>query len=414
MANEWRTGQLGDFITLQRGFDLPEYERTVGNVPVVTSSGISGTHAIAKAKAPGVVMGRYGTIGVIYYVEIDYWPHNTTLYVKDFKGNDPQFVRYFLMTLDYGAHNDKSSVPGLNRNHLHTIPVILPPLAEQRRIAAILSGFDDKIELNRRMNATLEAAARALFKSWFVDFDPVRARMEGRQPEGMDAATAALFPDRLVESALGEIPAGWRIHTVEELAERVAMGPFGSSIKVSTFVSNGIPIISGQHLHNTLLDDSEFNFITEEHAERLDRCNVQRGDIVFTHAGNIGQVAYIPETSLFKRYIISQRQFYLRCDCAKISPLYVVLYFKTRVGQQRLLANTSSSGVPSISQPVSYLRQLMMLVPPRTLLQGFDAIVMAIYRKIAQNTLQSRTLAEARDALLPKLVSGQVRVGKVG
>jgi len=178
LASEWITTTLGEVITLQRGHDLPEYERKLGNIPVVTSSGISGFHNVAKANAPGVVIGRYGTIGKVYFLKTDFWPHNTSLYVKDFKGNDPQFVSYLLQTLNYSAHSDKSSVPGVNRNHLHSITVALPPLPEQRAIARILGKLEDKIELNRRMNHTLESMAQALFKSWFVDFDPVTKNAE--------------------------------------------------------------------------------------------------------------------------------------------------------------------------------------------------------------------------------------------
>ena len=233
--------------------------------------------------------------------------------------------------------------------------VCLPPLAEQKAIAAVLGALDDKIELNRRMNATLEAMARALFQSWFVDFDPVRAKLDGSPPAALDPATVGLFPATFDETELGHIPHGWQVKTIDELAERVAMGPFGSDIKVSTFVPEGIPVISGQHLRGTLLDDSEFNFVSVEHASRLKRSNVQRGDVIFTHAGSIGQVAYIPEASRYERYIVSQRQFYMRCNRALVSPFYITSYFKTPEGQHRLLANTSSTGVPSISQPVTYL-----------------------------------------------------------
>jgi type I restriction enzyme, S subunit len=186
------------------------------------------------------------------------------------------------------------------------------------------------------------------------------------------------------------------------------MGPFGSDIKVSTFVPEGIPVISGQHLRGTLLDDSEFNFVSIEHADRLKRSNVQRGDVIFTHAGSIGQVAYIPEASRYERYIVSQRQFYMRCNRALVSPFYIASYFKTAEGQHRLLANTSSTGVPSISQPVTYLRQLKMVVPPPALLKVFDKTVSEIHLKMADNDHQSRTLATLRDTLLPKLLSGEL------
>ena len=157
----------------------------------------------------------------------------------------------------------------------------------------------------------------------------------------------------------------WRVARIEEVAERVAMGPFGSSIKVETFVSEGVPVISGQHLHGSRVDDkSSFNFITQEHAEKLRNANVQCGDVIFTHAGNIGQVAYIPPTSVYKRYVISQRQFYLRPDFTKVLPEFLVAYFRSPEGRHKLLANTSQVGVPSIAQPVTYLRSLEIPLPP--------------------------------------------------
>ena len=286
----------------------------------------------------------------------------------------------------------------------------VPPLTEQRAIAHILGTLDDKIELNRRMNQTLEEMARAIYKDWFVDFGPVRAKLEGREPY-LPPELWDLFPDRLVDSELGEVPEGWEVVQVEDVAERVAMGPFGSSIKVSTFVDRGVPIISGQHLNSVLLEDGDYRFITEEHAEKLARSNVQRGDIVFTHAGNIGQVSYIPITSQYDRYVISQRQFYMRCDTSKVSPLFVVYFFKTQEGQHQLLANTSSTGVPSIARPVTYVRSIMLRLPPKELWSAFDQAADGLYRAFVRNNSEITTVAAQRDALLPKLVSGEVRVG---
>lgn len=195
MSSEWKTGKLGDFIELKRGYDLPHANRQPGRVPLVSSSGISDFQAESKVKGPGVITGRYGTIGQVYFVAEDYWPLNTTLYVRDFKGNDAKFICYFLKTLNFLAYSDKAAVPGVNRNHLHEASVTLPSHATQKEIAAFLGALDDRITLLRETNTTLEAIAQALFKSWFVDFDPVRAKQEGREPEGMDADTAALFPD---------------------------------------------------------------------------------------------------------------------------------------------------------------------------------------------------------------------------
>ncbi len=401
---------LGDVIELKRGYDLPQQQRRSGHVPIVSSSGITDYHAEAIVKGPGVVTGRYGTLGQVFYITEDFWPLNTTLYVRDFKGNDPRFISYFLRSLDFLAYSDKAAVPGLNRNHLHTARVRFPTdVAEQRAIAHILGTLDDKIELNQRMNETLEAMARAIFQSWFVDFDPVHAKAEGRDP-GLPKEIADLFPDRFEDSELGDIPAGWSIKTIEDVAERVAMGPFGSSIKVETFVPEGVPIISGQHLHGFILEDSTFNFITHEHASRLSNAAVQRGDVVFTHAGNIGQAAFIPKTSRYERYVISQRQFYMRCDLSQVNPTFIALYFNSPEGRHLLLANTSSSGVPSIARPVTYLRSIQIPVPSKSVLDAFERLVRPLLHQYSQNLDVNRTLAALHDTLLPKLISGDLRV----
>ena len=155
----------------------------------------------------------------------------------------------------------------------------------------------------------------------------------------------------------------------KRLPKRLAMGPFGSSIKVETFVPEGVPIISGQHLHSSRVDDGpDFNFISHEHAQRLSNANVMRGDIILTHRGTIGQVAYIPEHSQFDRYVVSQSQFYIRCNKSKAVPEFVTMYFRSPEGQHQLLANTSQVGVPSIAQPVTYLRTIE--IPPSASLRA--------------------------------------------
>ena len=177
MEDNWREASLGEVIELKRGYDLPQRRRIMGSVPLVSSSGVTDYHVEAKVKGPGVVTGRYGTLGEVFFVPSDFWPLNTTLYVRDFRGNDPRFVSYFLCGIEFSAFSDKAAVPGLNRNHLHQATVRYPTdIGEQRAIAHVLGTLDDKIELNRRMNQTLEEMARALFKSWFVDFDPVHAK----------------------------------------------------------------------------------------------------------------------------------------------------------------------------------------------------------------------------------------------
>jgi len=188
------------------------------------------------------------------------------------------------------------------------------------------------------------------------------------------------------------------------------MGPFGSSIKVETFVAEGVPVISGQHLHGFMLEDRTYNFITIKHADRLKSAIVERGDVVFTHAGNIGQVAYIPDTSQYERYVISLRQFFMRCDRSQVSPSFMALYFRSPEGQHRLLANASSSGVPSIARPVTYLRSIPVTIPPKPVMDEFDKLVQPMLFQFRGRQNESRALAALRDTLLPKLLSGEVRV----
>ena len=192
----------------------------------------------------------------------------------------------------------------------------------------------------------------------------------------------------------------WSMVTIEAISEKVAMGPFGSSIKVETFVPEGVPIISGQHLHGARADDRPgFNFITEGHADRLANANVQRGDIVFTHAGNIGQVAYLPEDSQYSRYVISQRQFYMRCDRSKAIPEFVTAYFRSPEGQHKLLANASQVGVPSIAQPVTYLRTIEIPLPSPVEQRAIAHILGTLDDKIELNRRMNETLEAMARAL---------------
>lgn len=177
------------------------------------------------------------------------------------------------------------------------------------------------------------------------------------------------------------------------------MGPFGSSIRVETFTDTGIPIISGQHLRGAELTDSEFNFITEEHADALKNANVQREDVIFTHAGNIGQVAFIPNYSKYQRYVISQRQFYLRCDTSLILPEFVAYYFKSPEGQHKLLANANQVGVPSIARPSSYLKTIEVPVPSIEEQKIVVRNIKALDAKIRANRCINQTLDAMAQAI---------------
>jgi type I restriction enzyme S subunit len=178
----WTSTTIGDVVTLQRGYDITRAEQHPGPIPVVSSGGISSWHDKAMAKGPGVVLGRKGTLGRTYYVDRDYWPHDTTLWVRDFKGNDARFVYYFFSNLDFRYLDVGSANPTLNRNHVHPIPTIWPPLHEQRAIATVLGDLDDKIACNRivisRADALWEATTSEIL-------DRIEGATEGTPEEGI-------------------------------------------------------------------------------------------------------------------------------------------------------------------------------------------------------------------------------------
>ncbi|WP_096253385.1 restriction endonuclease subunit S [Escherichia coli] len=348
---------------------------------------------------------------------------------------DSRFLRYFLSSPHQQALLLTLASAGATRHALtkgmiEDLQVPKPPLNIQISIANILEFFDKKIEKNNYQNQTLEKMSQTLFKSWFVDFDPVidnaldagnpipealQSRAELRQKvrncadfKPLPAEIRSLFPSEFEETELGWVPKGWSIVRTEDIALKIGMGPFGSNIKVSTFVNAGVPIISGQHLKDPLLIDGDNNFITPEHAEKLKNSAVYRKDIIFTHAGNIGQVSLIPEDSEYDRYIISQRQFFLRVNESKSSPYYLIHYFRSEKGQHALLSNASQVGVPSIARPSTHLKNISFLNPPMVLLKEFEKFSTPLFHRFSKNRKCGVSLTALRDTLLPKLIAGEL------
>ena len=426
---EWKKVSLGEVIELKRGYDLPKDKRIAGSVPIVSSSGVSDFHAEAMVKGPGVVTGRYGTIGEVFYVDEDYWPLNTTLYVRDFKGNDPRFISYFLKTLDFHAYSDKGAVPGLNRNHLHLATVRLPGESTQKSIARVLSSLDAKIDLNRRINQALEAMAQAIFQSWFVDFDPVKAKIaakaEGRDPlraamsvisgkaaAELDAlppeqreqlaATAALFPDEMEESEVGEVPKGWSVGTLSNFASFQN----GYAFKTKDWTDSGHPVVKIGNVKPGIIDLSGCSLVAHETVNGLDRFALKKGDLL------VGMTGYVGETGL-------------------VPALYSVAYLNQRVGRISTVNGVSDIGYPfclvrdpaykayaeskahgSAQANVSGkdLMDYQAVVPDAGVLKIFNAQVAKIINALLSYHEENQSLAALRDTLLPRLLSGELLV----
>lgn len=407
MVGEWTITTIGAQLLLQRGFDITRAGQRSGHVPVVSSGGVSSYHDTPAAEGPGVVLGRKGVVGSVYFVKEDYWPHDTTLWVKDFKGNHARFIYYFfrerareLASLDVGSAN-----PTLNRNHIHPTSVLWPPISEQRTIAHILGALDDKIELNRRMNETLEAMAQALFKSWFVDFDPVRAKAEGSRPKGIDAETARLFPNQLVGTDSGEIPKGWTSSTLREVTSKIGSGatPHGGD---RAYVNDGIAFIRSQNVYDSAFTWEGLVRISDADAEQLRGVTVQRDDVLLNITGaSILRTCVVDEAVLPAR--VSQHVAIVRARGA-IPGRYLHLHLLRPSTKAYLLARDAGASRQAVTK--GHIESVPIVLPTEAVLGRFSQLLSPLYDTIGNNRAQSRVLASLRDALLPRLLSGELSV----
>lgn len=400
MGSDWQDCALGDAITLKRGYDLPAKERRPGSVPIVSSSGISDVHSESMVKGPGVVTGRYGTIGQVFYVDSDFWPLNTTLYVQDFKGNDRRFVAYMLRTVDFHQFSDKAAVPGVNRNHLHTARILLPPVSEQVRVASVLQSFDDRIDLLRQTNATLESIAQALFKSWFVDFDPVRAKAEGREPEGMDAATAALFPAEFEESALGLIPKGWSAIPFAKTVN--IMGGGTPKTSIAEYWGGNIPWFSvvdapGPGQVFTLRTEK---FVTTAGVDHSSTRVLPAWTTIISARGTVGKLA------------MTACPMAMNQSCYGLVPRFPGTEPLVYLAAQRLVDDLRRLAHGGVFDTITRdtLSSVNVVYAPPDVQTSFAAIVQPVFKQIQEGVARMRTLTELRDTLLPRLMSGKLRL----
>jgi len=383
---KWRDTTLGDVVTLKRGHDLPESARQEGEVPIVSSSGITGHHNEPKANAPGVVTGRYGTIGEVYYLDHDYWPLNTSLYVTDFKGNHPRFVAYFLRNALQNYQSDKAAVPGVNRNVLHQLMVRVPTPCEQQRIADILSAYDDAIENNRRRITLLEDAARHLYEEWFV-----RLRFPGHEHV------------RIKDG----VPDGWAIRKLVDLCEEksgIQTGPFGSQLHQSDYTDQGVPVVMPRDLATLRISEAEIARIPEDLADRLSRHQMQTGDIVYGRRGDIGRRALVLGRQ--RGYVCGTGCLRLRPRKSRIDPTFLFHALGSPETQGAIRNRAHGATMPNLSAKL--MASIPVHIPARQLRTLFAEYAGGIAEIVDILNRQIAKLGVARDFLLPRLMSGEI------
>ncbi len=377
---KWPMVPARELVTLNYGRALKADTRSPGNVPVFGTNGQCGWHDAPLAKAPGLILGRkgQGPLGV-EWSDKDFWVIDTAYYASILTPDvDLKYLFHLVKYVGLNHLKDGTSNPTLSRDAFGAQLFPLPPLAEQKAIAAVRGALDDKIELNRRMNATLEAMARALFQSWFVDFDPVRAKLDGRQPVGLDQATADLFPETFEETALGHVPNGWQVKLLGEVIE----------------LAYGKPLKAEDRMHGHVCVYGA-NGPVGWHDEKL----VSGPGIVIGRKGNPGVVTwahgdfYPIDTTFYVKPIGACRSLYF---------FYYALSFHN-------LANLSAdSAVPGLNRNHAYMSK--QVIPSQPVLTAFDSQIAPIFAAMHANEEQSRSLALTRDTLIPKLLSSELTV----
>lgn len=363
----WTQKTLGEIVNLKRGFDLPSNSRVDGPYPVFSSSGQTGTHSEAAVKGPCVVTGRYGTIGQVFFSDAACWPLNTSLYSTDFKGNDPKFVYYLLKTIPWRDYLTASAVPGINRNHVHLCPVCVPDHETQTAISGVLGLLDNKIELNTKLNGYLEELLLAKYDKLF----PVNADFTG------------------ILSDVGTIIGG----------------ATPSKKRSEYYCSNGIGWITPRDLSNT--SDKFIAHGTDDITyEGYASCSAKllpKGSVLFSSRAPIGYIAIAADA------VATNQGFKSIVPKEEIGTAFVYCFLVRN--KQRIADMGAGTTFPEVSGKM--MKSVELAIPEQTLCAEFDFFAGPILKQQEALERENRELAALRDALLPKLMSGEIDVSQV-
>lgn len=339
LPENWSFIPLGKAATLQRGFDLPVQAREPGQIPIFAANGPVGTHTEAKVTGPGVVTGRSGTLGRVHYVDTDFWPLNTALWVKDFHGNDPHWISRLLTWMDLKQFTRGAGVPTLNRNLVHVVEVPLPPLAEQKRIAAILDAADALRAKRRETLAQLDTLLQSTFLEMFGD--PVTN------------------------------PMGWEISALEHLIQDGRPITYGI-LKPGPDIENGVPYIRVVDIKNEQVLTSQLKRTTPEIANQYKRSQLNSGDLLMSIRGHVGRMAIVPQNANGANITQDTARFSLD----GVEPTFAMQCIMTKEMQHYMAKRTKGMAVQGIN--LGDVKKLPIPVPPLDLQRRFATIVESV------------------------------------
>ena len=369
--SDWQQLKLGDFVTLNYGKALKAEHRKPGQVPVYSSAGLTGTHDTFLVNSEGIIIGRKGTVGKVYYSSEPFCCIDTAYYItpKPEQYNF-QFLYYMLQTLGLEELNEDSAVPGLNRETAYNQVVALPPLTEQKAIASVLSSLDDKIDLLHRQNKTLEAMAETLFRQWFIE----------------------------------EAKEDWEEADLTQLIELQS----GYAFKSKDFQESGsFGVIKIKNISGNIIDIGQTDFVADEVGlATAQRFYVKSGQVLVAMTGaEIGKLGLVPKTT--KQLLLNQRVGLL-VPRFKGAEYLAYLHLKSEFGQDYIENSATGSAQPNISG--SLIEACPFPKLDNEFLRQCGMQVQIYYEKVKENLGQIQTLENLRDTLLPKLMSGEVRV----
>ena len=391
--------KIGDILELHRGYDLPVEQMIEGNILVVGSNGIVGYHNQTKSISPTVTIGRSGSIGKVHYYDNYTWVHNTALYVNDFKGNDPLYIYYILKNLDFENLKSSSVVPSLNRNYIYPMKVpFYENIIDQKNISKLLNSLDQKIALNTRMNAELEAMAKQLYDYWFVQFDFPDENGNPYKSSG----GKMVWNEKLKR----EIPEGWEVKSINQLANGYRGVSYTKDDLVSEFEDsvlvlrgNNIPS-SGQFVYDGNVAYIPKSFVSEEQ-------KINKGDIIITMSS--GSKEHVGKCFMFQNNSKHTFGAFLSKFTPQEGCRFIVYQFMLSDFFKAFVKSTcNGTGINNLTND-TFNNALFPFPPPRVL-RDYESIAGGIYKNLGLNQRELVHFTHLRDSLLPMLMNGQVTI----
>lgn len=383
---------LGDLIEFQRGYDLPKSKFVHGKYPVQSSNGILGYHHEYKVKAPSITIGRSGTVGIPHLIKTNFFPHNTALFVKDFKGNDVEYIYYLLKNLKLNEYKTGSGVPTMNRNHLHPLKIqAFLDIPTQKSIAHILSTLDQKIAINNQINAQLEQMAKTLYDYWFVQFDFPDENGKPYKSSGGEMVYN--------ETLKREIPKGWEVKSLGEVEPNIITGKTPST-QNEEFFNGNIPFITIGDIRNNMFIFQTEQKLSKTGAESQSSKYLPKDSLCVSCIATVGLIGFTTQKSQTNQQINSI------IFKNKYNGPYFYFYLK-----DYFFVSKAKTGNTFANMNKGDFANIKMIYPSSNIIEKFFQNIVYSFQKIKNLQKQNQQLTQLRDFLLPMLMNGQVGVG---